>query len=71
VATAASGANGRLDSRTASALKAIAESSISSPNLTVDKASLQKGIAMLDSISPQDYSIKKTREELEYVLFSH
>jgi len=71
VATASSGANGRLDSHTASALKTIGETSTSSPNLTVDKASVQKGIAMLDSMSQQDYAVRKLREELQYVLFSH
>jgi hypothetical protein len=71
VATSTLQVNGRPDPQTASAIKAIAAASRYSENLTLNKAALEKGVAILDSITPQDYSVKKTREELQYVLFSH
>ena len=73
-ATVAAGtvaANGHPDAATASAILTIAEASRSSQVFAMDKAALQKGISILDSITPQTYSIKKTREELQYVLLSH
>ncbi len=65
------GANGRPDAATASAIMTIAEASRSSQGFSMDKGALQKGISILDSITPQTYSVKKTREELQYVLLSH
>jgi hypothetical protein len=63
VAAGTVGANGRPDAATASAIMTIAEASKYSQGFSMDKAALQKGISILDSITPQTYSIKKTREE--------